>query len=113
MRKLLSIVLLAIVLCASFFTSPAFAEGDVALGAKIFNANCTACHSGGMNVVVAPKNLKKETLQKYGMDSAEAIIAQVTNGKAVMPAFKSKLKPEEIEAVAAYVLAQADKGWTK
>lgn len=30
-----------------------------------------------------------------------------------MPAFKSKLKPEEIEAVAAYVLAQADKGWSK
>ncbi len=45
------------------------------------------------------------------MNSAEAIIAQVTNGKNAMPAFKARLKPEQIEDVAAYVLGQADKSW--
>jgi cytochrome c6 len=111
-RKILCAVVLVITLLTVTFTQPALAA-DTALGAKVFNANCAACHSGGMNVVAAPKNLKKEALKQYGMDSPEAIIAQVTNGKGVMPAFKSKLKPEEIEAVAAYVLEQSDKGWGK
>ncbi|NJR62858.1 MAG: c-type cytochrome [Cyanobacteria bacterium CRU_2_1] len=112
MRKILCVVLVAIALLAATFTQPALAA-DTALGAKVFNVNCAACHQGGMNVVMAPKNLKKEALKQYGMDSPEAIINQVTNGKGVMPAFKSKLKPEEIEAVAAYVLEQSDKGWGK
>jgi cytochrome c6 len=43
--------------------------------------------------------------------SAEAIISQVTKGKNAMPAFKGRLKSEQIENVAAYVLEQADKGW--
>jgi cytochrome c6 len=30
-----------------------------------------------------------------------------------MPAFKGRLKAEQIENVAAYVLQQADKGWKK
>jgi cytochrome c6 len=45
------------------------------------------------------------------MYSAEAIIAQVTKGKNAMPAFKGRVKPAQIENVAAYVLEQADKGW--
>ncbi|NJL20250.1 MAG: cytochrome C6, partial [Leptolyngbyaceae cyanobacterium SM1_3_5] len=36
---------------------------------------------------------------------------QILNGKNAMPAFKGRLKPEQIEDVAAYVLAQAEKGW--
>jgi cytochrome c6 len=47
------------------------------------------------------------------MYSAEAIIAQVTNGKGAMPAFGKKLKADQIEDVAAYVLEQADKDWKK
>jgi cytochrome c6 len=45
------------------------------------------------------------------MYSAEAIIAQVTKGKGAMPAFKGRLKPQQIEDVTAYVLDKADKGW--
>ena len=112
MRTLLFTVLAAIACFMLPLTQPAWA-GDAALGAKVFNANCAACHSGGMNVVAAPKTLKKDALKQYGMDSADAIVTQVTNGKGVMPAFKGRLKPEEIEAVAAYVLVQADKDWGK
>jgi cytochrome c6 len=46
------------------------------------------------------------------MDSLEAIISQVTNGKNAMPAFKGKLNPQQIEDVASYVLEKADKGWS-
>lgn len=113
MRKLLSILVLAIALF-TIHIHPALADGDVlAQGAKVFSANCAACHLNGTNVVAANKNLKAETLKQFGMDSEAAIITQVTNGKSAMPPFKGRLKEDEIQAVAAYVLAQADKGWTK
>jgi cytochrome c6 len=47
------------------------------------------------------------------MYDLQAIITQVTNGKAAMPSFKGRLKDNQIADVAAYVLAQADKDWKK
>jgi cytochrome c6 len=99
-------------LLLSQFSPPAYAA-DAAAGSKIFNANCTACHAGGRNAVNPAKTLKKADLEKYEMYSEAAIITQVTNGKAAMPAFKTKLNADQIADVAAYVLAQADAGWTQ
>lgn len=91
---------------------PAIANAaNLANGAKIFNANCSACHVGGNNVIITSKTLKKEALEKYGMDSLEAIKTQVTNGKNAMPSFKSRLNSDQVEDVAAYVLSQSAKGW--
>ncbi|AFY55976.1 cytochrome c, mono- and diheme variants family [Rivularia sp. PCC 7116] len=80
-------------------------------GAQLFKQNCAACHAGGGNLVAANKTLKKEALEKYDMYSKEAIVYQVTNGKNAMPAFGKRLSSEQIESLAGYVLAQADKGW--
>lgn len=111
MKKILSILWIAIALFTFAFGRPALAA-DTANGAKIFSANCAACHAGGRNVVMADKTLKKEALAKYGMDSVEAIITQVTNGKNAMPAFKGRLNAQQIEDVANYVLEKAAKGWS-
>jgi cytochrome c6 len=110
LKKLLSVVALAIALFTFTFSTPALA-GDAAAGAKVFNAVCAACHIGGGNVVNGAKNLKKDTLEKYGMNSIEAITTQVTKGKGAMPAFGGRLKPDQIENVATYVLEQSAKGW--
>lgn len=111
MKKILSVLLLAIAIFTISFTTPAIA-GDAAKGASIFKANCAQCHLGGKNLVQPNKSLKKADLEKYGFNSPDAVIAQVTNGKGAMPAFKSRLKPAQIEDVATYVLDQAnDKGW--
>ena len=107
-----SIFAIALTLLMSFtFTQPAFAE--VSEGAKIFNNNCASCHAGGSNRVIAAKNLKKAALEKYSMYSVAAITKQVTKGKGAMPAFGKKLKPNEIQLVANYVIEQADNGWAK
>ncbi|KAM3091708.1 cytochrome c6 PetJ [Phormidesmis sp. 146-35] len=107
LRKLLPILLLAIALFT--FTQPAWAlKPD---GQQIFNANCSACHIGGNNVIIANKTLRKEALEKYSMNSLEAIRTQVINGKNAMPSFKGRLQDDEIEAVAEYVLSQSEKGW--
>lgn len=111
MKKLLSIVLLISVVFSFALTPPALA--DEASGAKIFSANCAACHAGGRNVIMANKTLQKKALEKYAMNSMEAIVTQVTNGKNAMPSFKGRLSSAQIEDVASYVLAQAEKGWAK
>ncbi|TVQ42273.1 MAG: cytochrome C6 [Gloeocapsa sp. DLM2.Bin57] len=105
-------IIVAIALAISIFTvtAPALA-GDLANGAKVFSANCAACHAGGANVVNATKTLKKADLEKYDMYSQEGIINQINKGKNAMPAFLGRLTPEQIEDVASYVLAQAEKGW--
>lgn len=110
MKKLLSVVVVAIAAFTLAFASPALA-GDAVSGAKIFSANCTACHLAGRNVVAAAKTLKKEALEKYNMNSIEAIVNQVTKGKGAMPAFKGRLNGQQIEDVASYVLEQSEKGW--
>jgi cytochrome c6 len=112
MNTFKSFLLLAFTFIILGFSPPATAA-DLSVGAKVFGANCAACHAGGANVVVAPKNLKQDTLKQYGMDSTTAIANQVRNGKNVMPAFKGRLTDEQIDAVAAYVLDQAGKGWTQ
>jgi cytochrome c6 len=112
MKRIISVLLLSVAIFTFAFSSPALAA-DAAKGSAIFKANCAQCHMGGRNVVNSAKTLKKDALEKYGMYSAEAIIAQVTKGKGAMPAFGRKLKAEQIEDVAAYVLEQADNGWKK
>jgi cytochrome c6 len=109
LKKLLSIVLVAIAVLTIAFVPPAQA-GDAAAGAGIFSANCAACHAGGGNIINPAKTLRLADLEKNGKNSEEAIIKQVTNGAGAMPSFK-RLGDEAIANVAAYVLEQADKGW--
>jgi cytochrome c6 len=114
LKILLLILLLAIALFKLTFISPALAA-ETSNGAKIFEANCASCHIGGGNILISQKTLKKEALSKYlenyDRDSIQAIIHQVQNGKNAMPAFKSKLSPDEILEVAAYVFQNAEQGW--
>ncbi|MEH1917913.1 cytochrome c6 PetJ [Nostoc sp.] len=110
MKKMITVMLLGIAIFTFAFSRPALAA-DAASGAKVFSANCASCHAGGKNLVKAEKSLKKDALEKYGLYSAEAIVAQVTKGKGAMPAFGARLKADQIENVAAYVLSQADNAW--
>ena len=74
-------------------------------GKKIFTTECAGCHTleaAGTNGTVGP-NLDQ-------LKPPEATVEhQVTNGGAVMPAFKGKLSPAQITAVARYVSANAGK----
>ncbi len=110
MKRLLLILVAILALTGWLGMQPAWA-GDAAKGAQVFAANCASCHLGGKNIVNAAKTLNKGDLDKNGMNSADAIVTQVTKGKNAMPSFAGRLTEEQIDNVAAYVLAQADKGW--
>jgi cytochrome c6 len=110
MKKLITLILCTFCLWTINFTLPANAL-NTDPRAEIFGVHCAGCHINGGNIIRRGKNLKKNALKKYGMDSLEAITTIVTNGKNNMSAYKDRLTIEEIQHVAAYVLEQAKKDW--
>merc|ERR1712232_692047 len=103
----------ALGLAAAVMTAnaPAASAADVENGSAIFGANCTACHAGGKNNVKAEKTLFPDALKANNRYENADMIAWITSGGNGMPAFGERLGPDDIEDVANYVRAQADKGW--
>jgi cbb3-type cytochrome c oxidase subunit III len=77
-------------------------------GVSIFkNAGCSGCHTlaaAGSTGTIGPN------LDQLGSVLTKAIVVtQVTNGGAIMPAFKGRLTTAQIQAVAQYVTSVAGK----
>jgi cytochrome c6 len=83
-------------------------ENQLKEGKQLFFANCNVCHIGGKNLIIPEKNLKKETLEINGMNTVNAIVYQIINGKNGMPAFGGRLTELEIQEIATYVLEEAN-----
>ena len=79
--------------------------------APLFTKHCAGCHAGGGNVVRRSKTLRQKALKRYGYDDAVKIAQIITNGKGVMSSYRDRLSAEEIEAIAQYVLSQAETDW--
>ena len=79
--------------------------------ARLFEVHCVGCHSNGGNIIRRGKNLKAKALERYGYDDVASITDIITHGKGVMSAYRDRLTREEIQALAAYVLEQAEAGW--
>jgi cytochrome c6 len=77
----------------------------------IFTANCAGCHPQGGNIIRRGKTLKAKALKSNHLDSIEAIISLVTEGKGNMPAYRERLTTEEIVAVSDYVMQKAATNW--
>jgi cytochrome c6 len=85
----------------TFPVVPAFhAKGDAAKGKSIFLTNCGSCHTLADAKTTGTIGPNLDTLKP----DYQAATAQVTNGGAVMPAFKSNLSTQQIADVAAYVV---------
>jgi mono/diheme cytochrome c family protein len=77
------------------------AEGDPAAGKEIFvgSAGCSGCNTLADAQATGTVGPNLDQLKP----SYDAVVTQVTNGGAVMPAFKDKLTAAQIQDVAAYV----------
>jgi cytochrome c6 len=94
-----------------FFVRQALNAADLQNGQTVFNNTCAGCHKNGGNTLNPEKTLDLEALEKFGLNSLEALKKQITEGKTPMPAFKGILSEKQIEDVAHYVLQQAKTGW--
>jgi mono/diheme cytochrome c family protein len=84
--------------------APIPASAHAAAGAAVFtSAGCGACHT---LAVAGAKGSVGPNLDQLQPSSLQ-VLAQVTNGSGVMPAFKDKLTSQQIRDVSAYVAAHA------
>lgn len=85
----------------TFPVTPAFhKKGDATKGKSIFSSNCGSCHTLAAAHTTGTVGPNLDSLKP----NYQAATAQVTNGGAAMPAFKSSLSTQQIADVAAYVV---------
>jgi mono/diheme cytochrome c family protein len=77
-----------------------FAAERLKTGAEIYARNCSPCHGARM---LDPQGAAD--LMKFPRGERERFINSVTRGKNQMPPWGDLLKPEEVEALWAYVMA--------
>ena len=80
----------------------AAAEAQAASGAQIFAQNCARCHGDNGEGDRGPNLLSEKRRAKWGSDNTK-LVAKISKGGFLMPAFKKKLSPQQIAAVADYV----------
>jgi mono/diheme cytochrome c family protein len=91
----------AVVVCPiGVAAEPAGASSQELLGLRLFNQSCRVCHT-------KPTLLSAQYGPVLSMNtlggSADAMRAIIGNGTARMPGFKYDFKPEQIDAIVAYI----------
>ena len=79
---------------------PAFPAAQLKRGAGIFEQNCAPCHGPRMRDTQGPFDLRK-----FPPDQKNRFVVAVTKGKNQMPPWGDLFKPDDIEALWAYVMA--------
>ena len=89
------------------FSSPVFADPKMKLGLDVYNdkAQCGMCHTLQAAGSEGQIGINLDQLKPL----MAQVIAVVTNGNGVMPAFEGMLSSEEINAVAYYVFESTNK----
>jgi len=77
-----------------------FTPQQLKTGADLYARNCSPCHGARM---LDPQGASD--LRKFPRGERERFINSVTRGKNQMPPWGDLLKPEEVEALWAYVVA--------
>ncbi len=78
--------------------APALAEDAAAL----YKARCASCHGPSGQPTATGQKMGAQDLAAANLTAAKAKEI-ISNGAKKMPAYKAKLSPEQIDALAAYV----------
>ena len=77
-----------------------FTPEQISTGAEIYSVNCSPCHGARMEGPGSAFDLRK-----FPRDQRERFINSVTRGKNQMPPWGDFFKPDQLEALWAYVVA--------
>lgn len=98
MKKL--VMLLAAVAVIALVSAPAAQAAD---GKALYDAKCAMCHGKDGVAKKMGEPARSFGSAEFSKTSTDEIVKTVTGGKNKMPAYKEKLKADEIKAVADYV----------
>ncbi|WP_425518307.1 c-type cytochrome [Stenotrophomonas indicatrix] len=89
----------AVILCGAMLATTAWSKDDPAAGAKLYTANCTACH--GADRAGMPGAFPALTDIGKRLDAAQ-IKDKIRKGGGLMPPF-SQLSQQEIDDITSYL----------
>jgi cytochrome c5 len=95
------------------------AQADLSAGKLLFDKKCAACHAGGQTLIppFGANDLSAKALKENGYGSKDELVALISKGKRIMPAFGAEAPPyarfddAQLSDVADYVIKQAADGW--
>ena len=101
----MQLIMPAIAIAFWLLTLPVRAEDgfpteQIAAGAELYATNCSPCHGSRMLDPEGAFNLRK-----FPHDQHDRFVNSVSRGKNQMPPWGDFFKPEQIEALWAYVVA--------
>ena len=99
MRRPAWLALLCLVPTVSL-AQPADRSEQQALGMRLFNQSCRVCHTKPQ--IISPQYAPVLSMNTLG-GKPELITEVISNGTPRMPGFKYQFKPDQIEAIAAYI----------
>jgi mono/diheme cytochrome c family protein len=107
LQVLLVLVLLVLAIACPLLCAPTLAQQPQSFppeqlrsGAELFERNCSPCHGPRMQDPEGAFDLRTFPPDQHGR-----FVNSVSNGKNSMPPWGGLLKPEQIEALWAYVMA--------
>ena len=77
-----------------------FTPEQISAGAEIYAVNCSPCHGARLQGLGSAFDLRK-----FPHDQRERFINSITRGKNQMPPWGDFFKPDQLEALWAYVVA--------
>jgi mono/diheme cytochrome c family protein len=100
MPRRLTPVVFVVMTFATAAAQETFPPEQIRLGADIYQLNCSPCHGPQLHGEESAFDLRT-----FPRNARERFITSVTKGRNQMPPWGGLLKPEEIEALWAYVMA--------
>ena len=95
--QLLTLAATAWTVALLFVSQPSMTGDPVQdVGARIYAARCSGCHGGAGQGLTGPR-LAGQMVERYPNPADQAAV--IARGRAGMPAFGSRLSPEELAAV--------------
>ena len=98
--KHVSIAFAAFLICTPAPAEESFNKEQIVAGGEIYAVNCAPCHGARMLDPGSAFNLRK-----FPSDQRERFVTAVTRGKNQMPPWGDFFKPDQLEALWAYIMA--------
>ena len=98
--RMAGVVMAALALSVFAQGGESFSDEQIKKGSAIYSQNCSPCHGPRMMDPQGPFDLRK-----FPPSEKNRFVTSVAKGKNQMPPWGDLFKPEEIEALWAYVMA--------
>ena len=100
MKLVIAFACAVVFVSSGAFAEESFPKEQIAAGAELYAVNCSPCHGARLQDPGAAFNLRK-----FPPDQRERFVSSITRGKNQMPPWGDFFKPDQLDALWAYIMA--------